>query len=88
MQYAIYSKIAIDEPITSIKVADVKDTKAAVINELIGLLVIQENIPKAGLKELNLQNWRDIPGSLDNSVLQSLISRCNYLTALTIGDMC
>ena len=44
LQHAIYSQIGDEESIFSIEVIDVSNTKAAVMNELIGLLAIQQNI--------------------------------------------
>ena len=49
MLHAIWEKIKETEPITSVKVENIRDTTTATMNELIGLLVIQENIPEEGL---------------------------------------
>ena len=82
--YRIYSQIADDEPIDSISVKNVKDTKAAILNELIGVLAIQENI--ATLKELELYKW-GVSEPLDGSILQPLASKCNNLTDLKVTVM-
>lgn len=83
MQSAIYNIIRYNEPITSIKIKDVSDTKAAVMNELIGLIMIQDNITEAGLQELVLGDWGGVSGPLDNSVLEPFFSKCSSLTALS-----
>ena len=57
------------------------------MNELIGLLEIQSDIPATGLKELVLKNWKDISEALDDSVLESLFSKCNSLTTLSVTGM-
>ena len=66
MQNAIYDLID-DEPITSLEIKSVKDTKANVINELIGLFAIQRNVAETGLK-LALSDWTEIDESLDESI--------------------
>ena len=87
MQCTIYNKIEEDESITSIKVEKVHEPKAAVLNELLGLFVIQRNITEAGLKELVLGNWLQVWEPLDDTVLQMLFSKCNSLTKLTVRYM-
>ena len=49
VQGAIYEQIAENERITSIRVEGVQNTTADVLNELIGLLAVQDNIPAGGL---------------------------------------
>ena len=46
MQHAIWDKIGEKEPITSVKIENVKETTNVVTNELVGLLALQENIPE------------------------------------------
>ena len=52
------------------------------MNELIGLLTLQENIPEQGLQELVLSEWGQFGSKkylvepLDDSVMQSLLSKC------------
>ena len=82
MEQAIWAKIGEKELITSVKIEDVKDTTAATINELIGLLVMQENISEQGLQELVFNKWeyltneKHLVDPLDESVMQSLLSKC------------
>ena len=52
------------------------------MNELIGLITLQENIPEQGLQELVFNKWEDSTAKkhlvepLDESVMQSLLSKC------------
>ena len=70
---------------TSVKLEDVRETPAAPINELVSLLVSQENIPQEGLQELILKNWRNLDEPLDESMMQSLISKCRALSTLELS---
>ena len=77
MQHAIWEKIEETEQITSVKVENIFDTKTTTINELIGLLLMQENIPEEGLQELALDGGNEqMREPIDESVLQSLFSKC------------
>ena len=59
------------------KIEDVKETATSILNELIGLLSQQENIPQEGLQELVFNKWgKDLVEPLDESVMQSLFSKC------------
>ena len=57
MQHAIWDKIYENESITSVKIENVKETTTATMNELIGILVMQENIPQEGFQELVFHQW-------------------------------
>ena len=57
MQYAIWDQIKEKEPITSVKIENVRETSAATMNEFIDLLALQENIPEQGLQELVFNMW-------------------------------
>ena len=49
--------IDLKEPITSIKIRNVRNTKTSTINEILALLAQQENIDEKGLDELVILNW-------------------------------
>ena len=53
------------------------------MNELISLLALQENIPEQGLQELVFNDWKHLVKPLDDSVMQSLASKCKALTTST-----
>ena len=58
------------------------------MNELISLLLSQENIPEEGLQELALGGGdKQMGESLDESMMQSLLSKCQALTKLEMSDM-
>lgn len=76
LQHAIWHKIEENEPITSISIEDVGETESSTMNELLGLLFMQENIPAGGLDELSFDYWRDLTELLDNSVLEQMVSKC------------
>lgn len=57
LQYDIWAQIEGSEPITYLRVENVKDTTPGVLSEAIRLLLQQENIPQEGLKKLVFNNW-------------------------------
>ena len=59
-----------DEPLAAIEVTSVKDTKADVLNELIGLFTIQSNFSETDFK-LVLSNWTGINEPLDASIFET-----------------
>lgn len=67
--------------------SDVRDSNASVVNELIGLLLIQQNIAETGLEKLQFSGWRHISGLLDASVLQSLAAKCGANSTVKIYGM-
>jgi len=69
LQHKIWKKIDDKEPLTDIRVELVKDTDTKVLNEVLGQLVVQENIPEDGLKHLVFNDWRDVSEPLDSSVV-------------------
>lgn len=92
MQHAIFDKIEEEDKILSLKIEDIRETTAATMNELIGLVALQENITKDGLQELVLNKWGSLPEKhlvepLEDSVMQSLLSNCNALTTLKMTEM-
>lgn len=52
------------------------------MNEMIGLVAMQENIPHEGIHELVFNRWeyhdddKQLVEPLDESVMQSLLSKC------------
>ena len=64
------------------------------MNEFLSLLVLQENITQEGLRELVLSSWGHYSGvekhfvePLDDSVMQSLLSKCRVLSTLRLNSM-
>ena len=58
------------------------------MNEILGLLIIQENIPESGLEELSFYHWPSLKeGTLDDSVLQQYVNKCHSLKKLKIDSM-
>ena len=86
-QNEIWAKIGEREPITSIKVENVRETTTATLNEMIALLALQENIPQEGIQELVFNKWKGLSEPLDDSVMRSLLGRCNSLTTLTFSNV-
>ena len=77
MQHAIWDMINEKEQITSVKVEKVRETTTATMNELIGIFVMQENIPEKGFQELTLGGGDEqMSETLDDSIMQSLLSKC------------
>ena len=88
MQHAIWENIDEKEQITSVKIEDVRSTTSATLNELISLLLLQENIPEEGLLELAFSGGdQQMRASIDDSVMQSLLSKCQALTKLELTRM-
>ena len=88
MQHAIWNMIDEEEPLTSVKIEGIVDTTTPVMNELIGLVVNQENIPQEGFKELCLSTLNGgLNQPLDDSVTQSLLSKCQALNTLKLNEI-
>ena len=77
MQHAIWAKIDEREPITSLKLESVQNTAVPIMNELIGLLTVQENFSNEGLHQLVFSGGDKHMGEpLDLSVMGSLLGKC------------
>ena len=76
MQHAIWDQIHEEEKITSVKIEKVRETTTATMNELIGIVAMQENIPQEGLQELVFNQWdymssrQHLVKPLDDSAMQ------------------
>ena len=57
------------------------------MNEMLGMLAQQEEIPEEGLKELVFDYWQNVSEPLDSSVLQSLANKCLSLRSLKLSYM-
>ena len=76
MQHAIWDQIDEEEKIISLKIEKVQETTSATMNELIGIVAMQDNIPQEGLQELVFNEWYDLSEPLDDSVMQALLNKC------------
>ena len=50
----------------------VRETSTPVLNEMLGCVAMQENIPEEGLKELVFNDWYGVSEPVDSSVMESL----------------
>ena len=87
LQQAIYTKIEEEEPIKSFKVEEVMQTSTPVLNEMLGCVAMQEDIPEEGLKELIFYWWSNVSEPVDSSVMESLQQKCQHLTTLKLTWM-
>ena len=87
LQQAIYTKIEEEEPIKSFKVEEVMQTSTPVLNEMLGCVAMQEDIPEEGLKELIFYWWSNVSEPVDSSVMESLQQKCQHLTTLKLSQM-
>ena len=65
--------------IRAVKVEDISQTSSATMNQMLDavLLLLQKKIPLEGLDELALGGGdKHMSEPLDNSVMQSLLSKC------------
>lgn len=89
MQHAIWDQIDEKETITSLQIENVINTTSATMNEMLNL-IMQEQIPQTGLKELNLSTGAKdhrMNEPLNESIMQSLLNKCEALSSLKVTRM-
>lgn len=73
-------------PMTSFAIEEAR-CPAAIINELINLLVSQDSIPEVGLNEVTLIDFDDKCSPLDEEILERLADISTNLEKLTVSKV-